>query len=110
MSNYFNTLLKNITYSSYIQAIFNYPFEWMNLFCCCCINPQKCIKKIDKRCCFCDKICLTFFQLIIMLMTFICYCFYYCICNIICGKKDNQNNNNDNDIDDDIDDDNDTVD
>ena len=105
MSNYFNTLMKNIAYNSYIQAMFNYPCEWMNLFCCCCTNPHRCIKKIDKRCCFCDKICTTFFQLILMLTTFIFYCVYYCICNIIFRKNNNRNNNESSNDDDDNDDD-----
>ena len=37
MANYFNALMKEIVYNSYIQAVFNYPMEWMNLFCCWCI-------------------------------------------------------------------------
>ena len=71
-ANYFNTLKKDISYKSYVQAMFNYPFEWMNMFCCCCTNhPNECIKKIDKRCCYCDTLCLTFFQLLLMLIFYV---------------------------------------
>ena len=39
--NYFNTLQYKIKYSSVFQGIFNYPFEWMNLFCLFCENSNK---------------------------------------------------------------------
>ena len=52
MVNYFNTLLfKGIFYSNYLQAVFNFPFEWMNLCCICCGNPKNCFKKIDEKVC-----------------------------------------------------------
>ena len=61
VANYFNILMKDIVYNSYIQAIFNYPFEWMNLFCCWCKNPKECIKEIDIKCCVCDSFFLALF-------------------------------------------------
>ena len=39
--NYSNTLQYKIKYSSVFQGIFNYPFEWMNLFCLFCENSNK---------------------------------------------------------------------
>ena len=29
MANYFNTLMRDIAYNSYMKAVFNYPMEWM---------------------------------------------------------------------------------
>ena len=53
--NYFNTLFKELVYSNRFQAVFNYPFEWMNIFCCFCEDPKECIKEIDRRYCTCDS-------------------------------------------------------
>ena len=39
--------MKDIVYNNYIQAIFNYPMEWMNLLCCCFITPKECIKEFN---------------------------------------------------------------
>ena len=64
MANYFNTLMKDIMYNSYIQAIFNYPMEWMNLFCCWKKNPKECIKEIDIKCCCCDSYFLAIAQIL----------------------------------------------
>ena len=64
MANYFNTLLKEIAYNSYIQAIFNYPYEWMNLFCCSCKNPKDCIREIDFKFCVCDSFFLCLLQIL----------------------------------------------
>ena len=48
MADYFNILMKDIVYNNnYIQAIFNYPMEWMNLLCCWCITPKDLIRKCD---------------------------------------------------------------
>ena len=52
--NYYNYLRKDIVYESILQAVFNFPFEWENLFCCCCIEPKVCIKKIDFNFCPCE--------------------------------------------------------
>ena len=90
MSNYYNTLMKEITYNSYIQSVFNYPFEWMNLCCCCCTDPKECIKNIDRTCCVCDSFFLALFQYLIM---FILVCIYVvfqiikCICTLFCGDS-----------------------
>ena len=64
MANYFNTLLKDIAYNSYIQALFNYPYEWMNLFCCWCRNPKEFIQEIDYKYCTCDSFFLYVFQVL----------------------------------------------
>ena len=66
MANYFNTLLKDITYNSYIQAIFNYPYEWMNLFCCWNKNPKDFIKEIDIKYCIYDSLFLYGLQIFLL--------------------------------------------
>ena len=66
--NYLNTLQKEIIYRFKLQGIFNYNFEWMNVFCFCdskksydnnnndydndkCYtNPRKCIKNNEINC------------------------------------------------------------
>jgi hypothetical protein len=74
--NYFNTLFKEIIYTSKCQAIFNYPFEWMNLLCCYCKVPKECIKELDRKYCTCDSCVLMVIQMIIycaiVLFIFIC--------------------------------------
>jgi hypothetical protein len=90
MANYFNTLMKNIMYNSYLQAIFNYPMEWMNLFCCCCRNPKECIKEIDIICCCCDSFFLACFQVMIYIMLCYLLVIYYIICacfGVGCGNN-----------------------
>ena len=64
MANYFNTLMKKLVYNSYIQAIFNYPMEWMNLFCCWCGEPKAYIKKLDYEFCVCDSFFVICLQII----------------------------------------------
>ena len=93
MANYFNTLLKDITYNSYIQAIFNYPFEWMNLFCCWCKNPKECIKEIDIKYCVCDSFFLALLQALLYLILIIIV-FALAVLGALLGggKKDNENN------------------
>ena len=49
LANYFNTLMEDIAYNSYLQAIFNYPMEWMNLFCCWWRSPRELIMELDYR-------------------------------------------------------------
>ena len=92
MANYFNTLMKDIMYNSYIQAIFNYPMEWMNLFCFWHKNPKECIKEIDIRCCCCDSYFLALLQLIgiITLIAIVLAIYYFCylllfICQAVFG-------------------------
>lgn len=92
MTNYFNTLMKDIVYNSYFQAIFNYPFEWMNLFCCWCKYRKDCIEDLDYRFCLCDSFFLYLFELLIYLVIFIIYLYYCFFCLILCS---NRNTNND---------------
>lgn len=63
--NYLNTLQKEIFYRNKFQALINYNFEWMNIFCFCpyskesnnnnedyCyVNPRKCVENNDATCC-----------------------------------------------------------
>jgi hypothetical protein len=91
MANYFNTLMKNIMYNSYLQAIFNYPMEWMNLLCCCCRNPKECIKEIDIICCCCDSFFLACCQVMIYIMLCYLLIIYYIIC--ACLGLGSANNN-----------------
>ena len=93
MANYFNTLMKDIMYNSYIQAIFNYPMEWMNLFCCWKKNPKECIKEIDIRCCCCDSLFLAIAQ-IIGLIILIILVIALSILLAFSGKKDENENEN----------------
>ena len=64
MANYFNTLKKKLVYNSYIQAVFNYPMEWMNLFFCWFREPKDVIKEIDFRFCVCDSFFLMCLQIL----------------------------------------------
>ena len=68
ITNYFNTLMKDMVYNSYIQAIFNYPFEWMNIFCCWHEKPKDIIREIDIKCCVCDSFFLTLFQVLLYII------------------------------------------
>jgi hypothetical protein len=90
-TNYFNTLFKDIVYSSFCQATFNYPFEWMNLFCCFCKVPIECIKDIDRKCCVCDSCFLIIFEyliILILVVIYIVFFFYIALCT--CLAKDNK--------------------
>ena len=95
-ANYFNTLFKDIVYSNYFQAIFNYPFEWMNLFCCFCKDPKDCIEDIDRKFCLCDSFFLRLFQYLILLILILIYimiiitiAFYtYLFCGCFKSKSD----------------------
>ena len=95
MANYFNTLMRDITYNSYMQAIFNYPMEWMNLFCCWCRNPKDLIREIDYTYCFCDPYFLalaealrTLIIALIYLFLYMIFCIYTCA-GVLCSKSKN---------------------
>ena len=47
--NYYNTLKKVIVYESLLQAMFNFPYEWTKLFCCCCKKYEKLLVYIDSN-------------------------------------------------------------
>ena len=80
LANYFNTLMNEIVYSNIIQAIFNYPMEWMNLFCVWFRNPKDCIREIDYRCCTCDECCLTIYEYIrAIVLAFIYFMIWFII-------------------------------
>ena len=93
MANYFNTLMRNITYNSYIQAVFNYPFEWMNLFCCYCKNPKDCIKEIDIKYCVCDSFFLALLQILAYLILIIIAIALSFLGALSASKKENEDNN-----------------
>ena len=95
IANYFNTLMKDITYNSYIQAIFNYPFEWMNLFCCWCKNPKECIKEIDIKYCICDSFFLALFQVLLYLILIIIIVALGVLAALLGGGSKRENENND---------------
>ena len=95
MANYFNTLLRDITYNSYIQAIFNFPFEWMNLFCCWCKDPKECIKEIDIKFCICDSFFLTLFQVLLYLLLIITVLALSFFAALLGGNKKEKENNDD---------------
>ena len=96
LANYFNTLMRDIVYNSYIQAVFNYPFEWMNLFCCWWKEPKECIKELDLRFCLCDSFFLAAAQVLGMIILVVIAIFVYtylCFCAILLSG--NKKNNND---------------
>ena len=96
MANYFNTLLQEITYSTFFQALFNYPLEWMNLFCCWCCQPKDCIRKIDYKCYWWEDVLAFLLDLLKAFVICLIYCIYYmfkCICCILsCADSNNSNN------------------
>ena len=96
MANYFNTLMRDITYNNYAQAIFNYPMEWMNLFCCWCKKPKDVIRDIDYRCCTCDPYFLAAAECLKTTLLTILYVFAYLVLIIIsvAGSIVANNNNN----------------
>jgi hypothetical protein len=71
-ANYLITLQKEIIYKNKFQALCNYNFEWMNIFCFCCnikgkeyenedkcyANPRECIKNNDEKYCTSFDNCL----------------------------------------------------
>jgi hypothetical protein len=92
MANYFNTLMKEIAYTSYFQAVFNYPCEWMNLFCCWCTQPKDLIRDIDEKCCICDSFFLQLFEWLIMILLVLAmlmvYLYFYLLCACFAGKNE----------------------
>ena len=97
LANYFNALMKDIAYTSYFQAVFNYPCEWMNLFCCWCTQPKDLIKDIDEKCCVCDSFFLQLFEwliMIILVMVMLMIYFYlYILCACFSGKNEDKKSN-----------------
>ena len=95
--NYFNTLFKEITYTNKWQAIFNYPFEWMNLFCCYCYVPKEIIKEIDRQYCTCDSCVLMVIQYIIYcaivlcILLFMIIAIFFCYALQVAGSSSNNN-------------------
>ena len=99
MANYFNTLMEDIAYNSYLQAIFNYPMEWMNLFCCWWGSPRILIMELDYRLCCCDSFFLAIGECLVtifLIFIYIIFYMFYCICSIFCAvaQEPNQNQNN----------------
>ena len=96
MAYYFNSLLKKITYHSYLQAIFNYPMEWLNLFCCCWCEPKDYIRYIDISCCYYDSFFLWVFRCFLIIILNLIFAVIFIINKIILfiedcliGKKQN---------------------
>ena len=87
MANYFNTLMREITYTQMLQAIFNYPLEWMNLFCCYCKPPKDCIKYIDYNYCSCEPYFIRIFEFLRTLFLSLAYFFVYFIMCVFCCLK-----------------------
>ena len=93
MANYFNTLLKDIAYNSYLQALFNYPYEWMNLFCRWCRNPKEFIQEIDYKYCTCDSFFLYVFQvlgIIILFLILLSATIFVGLLSGLCGNKEEE--------------------
>ena len=83
MANYFNTLMKDITYNNYLQAVFNYPMEWMNLFCCWWVKPRDLIMVLDYGFCCCDSCFLVIGEwlfTLFMIFLYIIFYMFYLIC------------------------------
>lgn len=95
MVYYFNNLMRDITYNSYEQAIFNYPMEWMNLFCCWCKKPKDVIRDIDYRYCSCDSYFLAVAECVKTVLLTIIYFFLLFIVAVIsvAGSMVANNNN-----------------
>ena len=87
MANYFNTLMREITYTEMLQAIYNYPLEWMNLFCCWWKTPKDCIKNIDYNYCNCEPFFIRIFECLRTLLLGIIYFFLYFIMFTLCLLK-----------------------
>ena len=87
LANYFNTLMREITYTKMLQAIFNYPLEWLNLFCCWCKSPKDCIKNIDYNYCICEPLFIRIFECLRTLLLSIIYFFIYFLMLVCCIIK-----------------------
>ena len=88
MAYYFNSLLKKITYHSYLQAIFNYPMEWINLFCCCWCEPKSYIRYIDTSCCYCDSFFLWIFRCLLIIIFNLLFAIIFIINKVILFIED----------------------
>ena len=88
MAYYFNVLLKKITYHSYLQAIFNYPMEWINLFCCCWCEPKSYIRYIDISCCYCDSFFLWIFRCFLIIIFNLLFAIIFIINKVILFIED----------------------
>ena len=96
--------MKELTYKSYLQALFNFPMEWVNILCTCrcCKKPKDCFRAIDYQCCCCDEcflniaICIMaiIVLLIYLLWLLIYYLFLFCQC-IFTGHFDDRENEDD---------------
>ena len=111
LANYFNTLRKDIAYddsseerkckccnltNSMVQAIFNYPFGWMNLFCCWFKNPKECIQKIDYKCCICEPIYVKICQILVYIISSVFYfliLFFWLFIDTLINSSNNNNSN-----------------
>jgi len=104
MADYFNILMKDIVYNNYLQAIINYPMEWMNLLCCCCITPKDCIKENNVICYICIVlfpifIALYIIILVVSIILFLLSTIFFIPFDICCNPcfndsmKENPNNN-----------------
>ena len=95
--NYFNTLFKELVYSNRFQAVFNYPFEWMNIFCCFCEDPKECIKEIDRRYCTCDsdflKAAYYILYSILIIIYYICIFIMFIYAAIFCAAAEHASEN-----------------
>ena len=83
LANYFNTLFEEIAYNNYLQAIFNYPMEWMNLICCWFVNPRDLIMGLDYAFCCCDSCFIIIGECILILIMFFFY-FIFSIFSCFC--------------------------
>ena len=83
MAYYFSSLMKNLTYHSYLQAIFNYPMEWLNLFCCYFDNPKYIIWKIDISCCYWDSFFFCIFRCLFLILISLIFSIIFIINELI---------------------------
>ena len=107
LANYFIAYQDKIKYKNIYQGIFNYPFEWINIFCCLC-DRKKNQSYDNKKCCLwscCEdflnekcprckyneediekekKQCIYKFDLCLLYILCCCNCFCNCCCNFLC--------------------------
>ena len=73
---------------TYIQAMFNYPFEWINIFCSfgSCPSSKECIKDLDNNFCCCDPYLLIILnylaQIVLIFIEIILYIFSLFCCSL----------------------------
>lgn len=99
LANYFIAYQDKIKYNNIYQGIFNYPFEWINIFCCLCDRKKN--QSYDNEKCCLWSCCEDFLnekcprckyneediekeknQCIYILCC--CNCFCNCCCNFLC--------------------------